>query len=254
MAANWKMHKGRAEATAWWRACRALPTADVEVLAFVPATLLAPLEAFQAEANSTVGLGAQDLYPLDSGAFTGALSGPMLRDAGARAVLIGHSERRRHFGESLASSGERMVAAFRAGLRPVLCVGESSEERRAGIAQATVTAQVVAALHALPASGMEQLVVAYEPIWAIGSGQSATPAQAQKMHEHIRSLLRQRCAALQLPSSLAEQLPLLYGGSVTADNAAAFFAEADVQGALVGSASLDPAAFAHIVAAAAGEG
>jgi triosephosphate isomerase len=244
------MHKTQQEARTWWEACAHLAGPAVDLLLFAPATVLAPLH--QLGVPPGMALGAQDLHPADAGAFTGALSGPMLRDAGATAVLVGHSERRRLFGESLASSAERLQAACRSQLRPVLCVGETAEERRAGIAQATVTAQVVAATAGLPGAAFEQLVVAYEPVWAIGSGQSASCVEAQQMHQHVRSLLRQRCAAAGQPSSLAEQLPILYGGSVTPQNAASFLAQPDVQGALVGSASLDPAAFADIVAAAAG--
>ena len=166
----------------------------------------------------------------------------MLADCGCRWVVIGHSERRQYHRESDALIAAKLVVAQKARLMPVLCIGETLEQREAGEAEQLVAAQLRGALADLP--DLAEVVIAYEPVWAIGTGQTATPEQAQEMHGYIRALLRE------LDAANAEKIRLLYGGSVKADNAAALFAMPDIDGALVGGASLDAAAFARIVAAA----
>jgi triosephosphate isomerase len=197
-----------------------------DVLFAVPAPLL--VEAAQALAGTRLELAGQDLHWEEKGAFTGEVSGPMIAAAGATHCLVGHSERRRLFGEDDAVVARKVRAALRSGLRPVLCVGETLEERRAGRARATVERQLDAALQGLPADAFARIALAYEPVWAIGTGETATPETAAEMHAAVR---------------------ILYGGSVTPANAGALLAEAEVDGALVGGASLDPLGFLAIVRA-----
>jgi triosephosphate isomerase len=194
--------------------------------------------------GSRVRLGAQNVYPADSGAFTGEVGPPMLRALGVRDVIVGHSERRHVLGESSAFAAEKVRAALAAGLVPILCVGETLEERDAGDAEATVLAQLDASLEGAEPSASDALVVAYEPVWAIGTGRTASPGQAQAMHAAIRTRLAERFP------SVGQDVTLLYGGSVKPGNAAELFAEPDLDGALVGGASLDAQSFAAIVAAA----
>ena len=194
--------------------------------------------------GTAVALGAQNVYPADSGAFTGELSPAMLTGVGCRYVLVGHSERRAILGEDSAFAARKVAACLEAGLVPVLCVGETLEERDGGDAEAVVGAQLEASLDGVGDPG--PLVVAYEPVWAIGTGRTASPEQAQAMHAALRARLEARFAEADASSAL----PLLYGGSVKADNAASLFAQPDVDGALVGGASLDAGAFAAVAAAA----
>lgn len=240
VAGNWKMNGSRAFVADYAAALRdALRVPDaVSVLLFPPTLLLQPL--VEACAGLPVEFGVQTVHPEREGAFTGECSAEMAIDAGARWALIGHSERRRDQGEDDAAVAARCRAALRAGLRPVLCVGESLEERRAGRAEAVVLGQLRAVVDALGAASMEGAAIAYEPVWAIGTGETATPAQAQAMHAHIRAAL---------DAAHLSALPLLYGGSVNADNAAELFGQPDVDGGLVGGASLDARAFAAIVTA-----
>jgi triosephosphate isomerase len=191
---------------------------------------------------SGVELGAQDCSHSDSGAYTGEVAAAMLADCGCRWVIVGHSERRQYHQESDALIAAKLVAAQRAGLQPVLCIGETLEQREAGEAESVVKGQLLGAL--ADQSDLSGVVVAYEPVWAIGTGRTATPGIAQEMHAFIRASLRD------VDTVHAQDTRLLYGGSVKADNAAALFAEKDIDGALVGGASLDAEAFAAIVAAA----
>ncbi len=242
VAANWKMHLLQAEARAF---CQQLRGADlpagVEAALFPSFPLLPPVAA--ALAGSAVGLGGQDLHPEDSGAHTGDVSGPQLADCGCGWVLVGHSERRRDHGEDDALVARKLRAATRHGLRPILCLGESGAERRAGHTFEVLERQLGAALAAAPARGADW-VVAYEPVWAIGTGDTATPAQAQAAH----AFLRARVAAVG-GAALATELRLLYGGSVKPDSAAELAAEPDVDGFLVGGASLDAGKFLAIMQA-----
>jgi triosephosphate isomerase len=193
-------------------------------------------------ASSDIELGAQDCSHSAAGAYTGEVAAPMLADCGVRWVILGHSERRQYHGESDVLVAAKIAAAQAASLTPVLCVGETLEQREAGNAQEVVTTQLRGAL--ADVASLDGIVVAYEPVWAIGTGLTATPELAQEMHSAIRAAL----AEIDGPG--AQRTRLLYGGSVKADNAAALFAQADIDGALVGGASLDAEAFAAIVGAA----
>jgi triosephosphate isomerase len=195
--------------------------------------------------GSTVAVAGQNLYPKDSGAFTGEVSAPMLLESGCTWVILGHSERRQHFGEGDAFVVQKVAAALGAGLRPIVCVGETLAEREGGRTLEVVERQVRAVLPAL-AGAKVPLALAYEPVWAIGTGKNAGPAEAQEVHQAIRGWLSSGSAAL------ASGTRILYGGSVKPDNARDLLAAADVDGSLVGGASLDAASFAAIARAAEG--
>ena len=239
IAGNWKMNMSPAEA-------RGLVTAMIPGLKQVEGveTVVCPpfvaLEAVHGLLRGTgVALGAQNLHHEDEGAFTGEVSGPMLSDI-CDFVIVGHSERRLIFGETDDVVGKKVCAARRAGLRPILCVGERLEEREDGSAEAVVERQLRRAL--ADAGSSDGLVVAYEPVWAIGTGRAATPDDAQSMMAHGRRVL-----SSVFGDSASNNIPLLYGGSVTADNVAGFVRESDVNGALVGGASLSADGFVQLV-------
>ena len=198
----------------------------------------------QGLAGSSVALGAQNVSVEATGAYTGEVAATMLADVGCSLVIVGHSERRALYGDSDALVAQRSQQALAAGLCPIVCVGESLEEREAGSTLAVVERQLQAVLDGLEPQQLAQIVVAYEPVWAIGTGRTASPEQAQEVHAHLRGLLVLANAAA------AQQVRILYGGSVKADNAADLFAQADIDGALVGGASLVAADFAAIVQAA----
>ncbi|MBB6309679.1 triose-phosphate isomerase [Xanthobacter tagetidis] len=243
IAGNWKMNGLKASAgelAAIAGAYDAALRARLDLLVCPPATLLA---AFADTVSGTpVMLGGQDCHPLGSGAHTGDISAEMLKDAGASAVIVGHSERRGDHGEGDAVVKAKAKAAWRAGLLAVVCVGESLEEREAGEAAAVVTRQV---RQSIPdGASAATLVVAYEPIWAIGTGRTPTTADVAEIHGTIRRVLTERFGAE------GEGMRILYGGSVKPDNAAALLATADVDGALVGGASLKAADFLAIARAA----
>jgi triosephosphate isomerase len=191
-----------------------------------------------------VTVGAQNMHAEESGAYTGEVSAPMLLEAGASAVLLGHSERRQHDGENDRALQDKVPAALAAGLAPILCVGETEEEREAGDMERKLRHQVGEALQEVADDRLADVTVAYEPIWAIGTGQVATPEQAQEAIAFVRALVGGRS------EDAAQRIRVLYGGSVKADNAAEILSQRDVDGALVGGASLDPEGFARIVAAA----
>ena len=238
-AANWKMHLLRREAVAYCRALReGLGRAGAEVVLF-PSYPLLPAVA-EGLAETRVALGGQDLHPQEKGAHTGDVSGAQLRDAGCAWVLCGHSERRRDHGESDEAVGAKVAAAERSGLIPLLCVGETRGERRNGETLAVLERQLRAGLASQPG----RFAVAYEPVWAIGTGETATPETAQEAHAFLRKTLAELRGA-----AVARAARLLYGGSVTPENAATLFAQADVDGFLVGGASLDPGKFLAIIAA-----
>jgi triosephosphate isomerase len=245
IAGNWKMNAGGADAAPLAAAvARAAEGMDrVDALIAPPFTALVIARQALDAAESRVMLGAQDMSHAPSGAFTGDVSGPMLLDAGATWVILGHSERRQLHGETDEVVARKAAAAMMTGPRPIVCVGETLAEREAGAALAVVERQVRAIAHDLakqPGFG----AIAYEPVWAIGTGKVASPADAQQVHASIRRLLAETSA------ELADATRILYGGSVKADNARALLAEADIDGALVGGASLEPAGFGKILAAA----
>lgn len=194
--------------------------------------------------GSSVGLGGQNLCPEQDGAFTGEVSGEMLVDCGCRYVIVGHSERRALYTETDAVVAHKFVRAQEAGLTPVLCVGEELGDRESGATAEVVLRQLDAVIERAGVEALKTAVVAYEPVWAIGTGRTATPGQAQEVHALIRGHVAARNA------SVGEALPILYGGSVKTDNAAALFSGADVDGALVGGASLDADSFLAICQAA----
>lgn len=241
LAANWKMNHGPSDARAFMRAflVRYARRTDRTVIIFPPAaTLAAVAEATKERPDILVG--AQNIYWEDKGAFTGEISAPIARDAGARFVLVGHSERRHVFGETDDETRKKCGAALRAGLRPVLCVGEKLEERRAGETDNVVLRQLRAALVDLDPAHMAQMLVAYEPVWAIGTGQTAQPQDASAVHGVIRGALKHFAA------DRANEIPIVYGGSVNSGNAQSLLAAAEVDGLLVGGASLDPEGWATI--------
>ncbi|MGQ9612038.1 triose-phosphate isomerase [Chloroflexus sp.] len=242
IAGNWKMYKTVGEATTLVRDLLAGlgELSDREAIVCPPFTALAAVAALVAD--SPLGLGAQNLYPEAQGAFTGEVSPPMLVDIGCRYVIIGHSERRQYFGESDAFVNRKLRAALAHGLRPIVCVGESKPQRDAGQAEPIVTAQVRAALLEVPPAQMANVVIAYEPIWAIGTGDTATPADAQAMHAAIRATLAELYGA-----EIAATVRIQYGGSVKPDNIDELMAQPDIDGALVGGASLQAASFLRII-------
>jgi len=245
MAGNWKMNLNHFEALALvQKLAFSLNAADfdaVEIVVLPPFVDLRSVQTLIDGDRLRLRYGAQDLSPHDNGAYTGDVSGGMLATLGCSYVVVGHSERRQHHGESDRVVGAKVRAAARHGLVPVLCVGEGLEVRRAGRHVEHCTGQLAAALEGVDAAAAGSLVVAYEPVWAIGTGEVATPADAQE----VCAALRSRLAEL-YPGGLADGVRVLYGGSVKASNAAALLAEADVDGALVGGASLDAAEFVAI--------
>lgn len=244
IAGNWKMHKTLAEARALARDIRQGATQNrrAEVALAPPYTALAAVAAELA--GSDIRLAAQDAFWEKQGAFTGAISPAMLADVGCHYVIIGHSERRQHFGDTDAIVNKKLTAVVAAGLIPILCVGETKAEREADQTLQVVRGQLAGGLGALQPTTGAALVVAYEPVWAIGTGLTATPDQAQAVHHFIRSLLRE------FLGPVAEAIRIQYGGSVTPDNAAILLAQPDIDGALVGGASLKPELFLPIIAAA----
>jgi triosephosphate isomerase len=239
---NWKMHKTAAEARALVGELRRLAEGladQVEVAVAPPFTAL--LAAAEALEGSRIALAAQDVHWEAQGAFTGEVSAPMLAEAGCRHVIVGHSERRQLFGEDDETVRKKAGAVLAAGMRPIVCVGETLAEREAGRTLEVVSRQVRGGLSGIPSSAMAAVTVAYEPVWAIGTGRTATAAQAQEVHAAIRALLRELCGAT------ADQIRIQYGGSVKPDNAAELMAQPDVDGALVGGASLKAADFSQIV-------
>ena len=247
IAGNWKMHKTRAETREFVGALLAgpLPGDEVDLAICPPFTALA--DAVAACEGSPVAVIAQNMHEADSGAFTGEVSAAMLLDLGAAGALLGHSERRALFGETDEALSRKVPAALEAGLLPVLCVGETEAEREAGETEAVLTRQIESDLGDVSDQGLDDgsLVVAYEPVWAIGTGKTATPQQAQDACALIRNLLAARS------ETAAAVTRILYGGSVKPDNAAELLDLADVDGALVGGASLEASDFAAIAGAAA---
>ncbi len=242
IAGNWKMFKTVHEAIVFAKELKILvkDASGVEIVVAPPFTAVhAVAEALR---NTNVFVSAQDLHWEKEGAFTGEVSAAMIKDAGAEYVIIGHSERRRLFGETDLAVNRKTSAAIAAGLTPIVCIGETLEEREAGQMLAVLDRQIKDGLDRLTGEQVADLVVAYEPVWAIGTGRNATAAQAEEAHLHIRGRLRQWFGA-----NAADHCHVIYGGSVKADNIAELVLEPDVDGALVGGASLDLASFSAIV-------
>ena len=242
LAANWKMFKTVHDAVAYAKEFRALVKNldDVEIVVAPPFTALHAVA--EASRNSIVGVAGQDVYWEKEGAFTGEISAGMLKEAGAEFAIIGHSERRRLFGDTDEVVNRKTLAALAAELCPIVCVGETLEEREANRTMEVLDRQVKAGLDGLSAEQVGDLVLAYEPVWAIGTGRNATPDQAAEAHAHIRGRLKQWFGG-----DAADKCHILYGGSVKPDNVGALGALPDIDGALVGGASLDPHGFAKIV-------
>jgi triosephosphate isomerase len=243
IAGNWKMYKTVAEAVALARAVREGATAEVDVIVAPPFTALhAVAEALR---GGRVALAAQNMHAEKEGAFTGEIAPPMLRDASCSHVILGHSERRQLFGETDEGVGRKGQSACEHGLTPILCVGETLRERESNRTMEVVERQLEQALRRLSPDQAASALVAYEPVWAIGTGRNATPQQAQEVHAFIR---RRVAASHGEPAAAA--LRILYGGSVKPENTGALMAEADVDGALVGGASLTTESFLKIVESA----
>ena len=245
---NWKMNKSATEAVAFVRRLtQELPTCEGIQVGFAP-----PFTALQA-AHEALGstpaflLGAQNLYWEDKGAFTGEVSGTMLKDLGCQFVLVGHSERRQYFGEQDSWTNKKVLASLRNGLQPVLCVGETLHDRDTDQTNLVIQRQLRAGLAGIEGQHLESMIIAYEPVWAIGTGRAASPEQAVTVHRLIRQTLNELGG-----TDAGRQVRILYGGSVTPHNIADFLASEEIDGALVGGACLDPVSFATLAKVAIG--
>jgi triosephosphate isomerase (TIM) len=242
IAANWKMHKTVAEAAHFVDVLLPrIAATQSDVVLCPPFTALA--EVVERRRGTAVKVAAQNMHEEASGAFTGEVSAAMLVELDVEAVILGHSERRQHFGETDEALARKVPAALAAGLEPILCVGESEQARDGGETKAVLERQLQADLAGVESVDLARVVIAYEPIWAIGTGRTATPEQAEEAVAFIRDVIRGRGAA-------ADQARILYGGSVKPENAAELLGRDEIDGALVGGASLDPDDFAAIVDAA----
>jgi len=242
IAGNWKMYKTQQEARDFFAAFKPLATAanDCEIVVAPPFTAIAA--CVEAARGSAIGIAGQDMYWANDGAFTGEISPRMLAEAGCRGVIIAHSERRQFFGETDESANRKVKAALAAGLTPILCVGETLAEREAGNTQRVLEKQFRGSLAALTGAEFSRIIMAYEPVWAIGTGRTATPEIAAEAHKFLRDL-----AAASFAAENAATLRILYGGSVKPENIKGLMAQTDIDGALVGGASLDARQFAAIV-------
>ena len=242
IAANWKMFKTPEQTTEFFRDFLSLVAGHSrDEIAVCPPFIDLPTAAKAAE-GSGIAIGGQDLYWEKEGAYTGEISAAMLLAVGCTHVIIGHSERRQYFGETDDTVNRKLKAALEAGLTPIVCVGEVLEEREAKLTDDVLRRQCLRAFHAISAKKAGKLVIAYEPVWAIGTGKTATPEIASDAHGVIRGE-----AAKAFGDEFAERMRILYGGSVKPDNARSLMAESEIDGALVGGASLDPKSFAAIV-------
>ncbi|MGH9628339.1 MAG: triose-phosphate isomerase [Bryobacteraceae bacterium] len=241
IAGNWKMYKNAAETAEFFAKFLPLIKDSDREIAICPPFVNVPA-AVEAAKGSRAGIGGQNLHWAKEGAFTGEISGPMLKSAGCEWVIIGHSERRQYFGETDDTVLKRTVAALEAGLKPIVCVGERLEEREAGKTEAVLLAQFEGGIAGLSREQFAKIVIAYEPVWAIGTGKTASPEMAGEAHGIIRDQVRAKYGA-----GAAAAVRILYGGSVKPDNIKGLKAQEDIDGALVGGASLDPAGFASIV-------
>ena len=247
IAGNWKMNCGPKETQNLLdgirAACPVVPE-KVDVLVCPPEISLTTASA-SLEGYDGAYLGAQNMHYEDNGAFTGEVSSSMLLEVGCRYVIVGHSERRQYFGETDKTVNEKVKKALKEGLKPIICVGESLDQRKKDVHRQMVRKQVEAALNNVKKENLDEVVIAYEPIWAIGTGETATPEQAQEMHEMIREVL-----ADHYKSDRAEQVRILYGGSMKPHNAEELLSQPDVDGGLIGGASLAADSFTDIIGVA----
>lgn len=242
IAGNWKMYKTQPETRAFFDAFKPLvaETRSCDIIIAPPFTSLSV--AVDSARGTQIGIAAQNAFWEPEGAFTGEISMRMVSDTGARAVIIGHSERRQHFAETDHTVNRKLNAALAANLTPIVCVGESLGEREANHTESVLKKQFEGSLRALTAAEFSRILLAYEPVWAIGTGKTATPEIASEVHEFLRNLAAERFSPEQ-----ASAIRILYGGSVKPDNIKGLMAQAEIDGALVGGASLDARSFAAIV-------
>lgn len=244
IAGNWKLHKTIRESVEFVELLKRSYVRQEAISVVVCPVFTSISDVADAVRETGIGVGGQDVFWETKGAFTGEVSANLLKDAGATHVIIGHSERRQFFGETDETVSKKTQAACDAGLIPIVCCGELLEERETNRTQAVLNKQIRGAFEALPEAIIKQCIVAYEPVWAIGTGKVATAAQAQEAHFFIRSLLRE------LIAEHADDISILYGGSVKPENAAELISNPDVDGALIGGASLDAESFSKIIQAA----
>ena len=242
MAGNWKMYKTVPETAEFFEKFNPLVASAKHCEIALFPTFVSLTAAVQATIGTNVGIGGQNIYWAKEGAFTGEISGDMLKSAGCQWVLVGHSERRQFFGETNDTVLKRVLAALDADLRPIICIGERLEEREGGWTEAVLLEQFKHGIGGLSVDQFAQIVIAYEPVWAIGTGKTATPAMAADAHRIIREQVR-----LHFGLEASQSTRILYGGSVKPDNIKTLIAQPEVDGVLVGGASLDPVSFASIV-------
>jgi triosephosphate isomerase len=242
MAGNWKMYKTAAETSSFFEKFSPMVSGAAHAEVVICPTFVNIPAAVEAAKSTAIGIGGQDVFWLKEGAYTGEVSAPMLAAVGCKWVIIGHSERRQYFHETEETVFKKTVAALDAGLTPIVCVGERLEERESGSTEAVCGAQFAGGLGSLTPEQFAKVVIAYEPVWAIGTGKTATPEMAAAAHKFIRGEARN-----QFGESLAAACRILYGGSVKPDNVKNLMAQEEIDGALVGGASLDPVSFSAIV-------
>ena len=242
IAGNWKLNNTISESVELTSELKNLveEITDIEIVVAPPFTALDAVGSVLKDSN--IDLAAQDVYWEDSGAYTGEVSVPMLKDVGCKYVIVGHSERRQFFNETNDSVNQKVKAVLSHGLHPILCVGEQLDDREAGRTEVVIKSHVTGGVANLSADALLSCVIAYEPVWAIGTGKTATPEQAQEVHNYIRNLLKESYS-----DELASQVRIQYGGSVKPENASELMAQPDVDGALVGGASLQAESFSQIV-------
>jgi len=245
IAGNWKMNKNLAEAKELVNGIKSAlegKTLNADVIVCPPYVNIATV--VELAAGSVVKVGAQNMYFEESGAYTGEISADMLKSVGAEYVILGHSERRTIFGESDETINKKMKKALEAGLKPIFCIGETLEERESGTMKSVIAKQVKGGLAGIPERDLAEIIVAYEPVWAIGTGKTASPDQAQEVHAYIRGMLKDMYS-----EAAAEAMTIQYGGSVKPDNAKELMGMKDIDGALVGGACLKADSFAGIITA-----
>ena len=245
IAGNWKMYKTNQEARQLSEAIKSKNAAiqKTQIVICPPASALSTVSSVLE--GSTIGLGAQNMHWENEGAYTGELSAAMIRSAGAAYVIIGHSERRQYFAETDQTVNQKLTQALQSNLNPIVCIGETLAQREQGITMDVIAGQLQGGLNAVSAEQMKKVILAYEPVWAIGTGKTATPEQAQEVHQFIRSRL-----AAMFDAASAEAVVIQYGGSVKPNNAADLLRQKDIDGALVGGACLEADSFTEIIKAA----